>query len=61
MDDTAPEASPAFGCPEGRDTCEGDGPDPITNFMDYTQDSCMFEFTGGQAVRMQQAWTAYRA
>jgi hypothetical protein len=59
--DTAPEASPAFNCPEGRDTCVGDGLDPITNFMDYTQDSCMFEFTEGQAVRMQQAWLAFRA
>jgi pregnancy-associated plasma protein-A len=61
VDDTAPEASPAFNCPVGRDTCEGDGLDPITNFMDYTQDSCMFEFTPGQAVRMQQAWAAFRA
>jgi hypothetical protein len=59
--DTAPEASPAFFCPEGRDTCAGDGLDPITNFMDYTQDNCMFEFTDGQAVRMQQAWAAFRA
>jgi len=58
--DTAPEASPAFNCPVGRDTCVGDGLDPITNFMDYTQDSCMFEFTAGQAARMQQAWAAFR-
>jgi hypothetical protein len=61
VDDTAPEASPAFFCPEGRDTCKAAGLDPITNIMDYTQDDCMFEFTEGQAVRMQQAWTAFRA
>jgi hypothetical protein len=29
--------------------------------MDYTQDSCMFEFTEGQGVRMRQAWAAFRA
>ena len=61
VSDTEPERSPAFGCPTGRDSCRGGGPDPIYNFMDYTDDFCMFEFTGGQTARMQQNWVGYRA
>ena len=49
--DTPAERSPQFVCVP-RDSCTRDvGVDPIHNFMDYTEDSCMFLFSTGQAER----------
>ncbi|GAB1525921.1 extracellular metalloprotease [Rhizoctonia solani] len=60
VSDTPPEASAASGCPTGRDTCAGGGLDPINNYMDYTYNSCMREFTPGQITRIKSQIATYR-
>ncbi len=63
VDDTPAEGSDANGTCEdnqSRDTCPAPGMDPITNFMDYTVDACMNQFTSGQAARVRQMVGTYR-
>jgi hypothetical protein len=64
--DTPLERSAFFGCPgsKTRDTCKGasgSGVDPIENFMDYTDDPCMYKFSLGQSDRADTMWSTYRA
>lgn len=50
MFDTPAEMSPDFGCQTGRDTCKGSsstsvqGVDPIHNYLDYSDDSCLTQY-----------------
>ncbi|GIH70568.1 hypothetical protein Mth01_28210 [Sphaerimonospora thailandensis] len=60
VDDTPPEAHATMGCPKRKDTCPAPGDDPVHNFMDYSHDRCMREFTTGQAARIRKMWAAYR-
>ncbi|MFZ5439285.1 MAG: pre-peptidase C-terminal domain-containing protein, partial [Myxococcota bacterium] len=61
VSDTPPEASATSGCPASKDTCSGGGVDPIHNYMDYSYDSCMNEFSSGQLTRVNQMMASYRA
>ena len=60
VEDTPAEAKPALGCPDGRNTCESPGDDPIHNYMNYSNDVCMNEFTPGQIERMVAVSSQYR-
>jgi hypothetical protein len=60
VDDTPFEGEPAFGCPIGRNTCPQPGFDPVQNYMDYSDDGCLTEFTSGQNQRMDDLVSVYR-
>lgn len=57
--DTTSEANARFGCPVGAVSCGT--PDPIRNYMDYTDDTCMTGFTAEQARRMRCTLVNYRS
>ncbi|KAI4252283.1 MAG: hypothetical protein L6R42_008027 [Xanthoria sp. 1 TBL-2021] len=62
VSDTPIQKTPTSGCPASKDSCpSAAGLDDIHNYMDYSDDSCYTRFTSGQATRMQQMYSMYRA
>jgi hypothetical protein len=63
VDDTPNQADQNFGCPTFPNTSCNNGPngDMFMNYMDYTDDACMFMFTHGQVTRMQAALDGSRS
>lgn len=59
--DTPSQATPTYGCPDFRDSCAKPGLDPIHNFMDYSDDRCMNNFTPLQQERMRDIVDTYRS
>ncbi len=60
ISDTPREKEAAAGCPIGRDTCSQPGLDPVTNFMDYSDDACVEEFTPEQEQWMKDQVATFR-
>lgn len=61
VDDTPNQRVPTFGCFVGQDSCKSDpGADPVSNFMSYSDDECLKEFTPNQIDRIQALVKAFR-
>lgn len=61
VSDTPAERRPYFGCEGDRDSCPRfPGVDPIHNFMDYSDDVCLYQFTAGQSTRSDDQHLTYR-
>lgn len=63
VDDTPKQSERTYGCPVGgvADSCPGlPGLDSIHNYMDYSDDRYMTEFTEGQEARIHNVWANIR-
>ncbi|MBL0355922.1 MAG: zinc metalloprotease [Chitinophagaceae bacterium] len=58
VDDTPLHNTANYGCPAAghKSTCTGTPVEMTMNYMDYTDDLCMYMFSTGQKTRMQATW-----
>ncbi len=60
ISDTPPQASEHYGCPSYPQSSCNNTSDMYMNYMDYTDDACMYMFTKGQATKMNTTLTVSR-
>ena len=60
VDDTPNQASENYGCPEFPHVSCNNGPtgDMFMNYMDYTDDACMYLFSAGQKLRAEAVFAS---
>ncbi len=60
VDDTPAHNAANYGCPSypHKSTCAGNPNEMTMNYMDYTDDACMYMFTNGQKTRMNAIFAA---
>jgi len=58
--DTPPHNTANYGCPAfpHKSTCTGNPTEMTMNYMDYTDDACMYMFSNGQNTRMKAVFAA---
>jgi hypothetical protein len=63
VDDTPQHNTNNYGCPTypHKSTCTGTPIEMTMNYMDYTNDACMYMFTAGQASRMNATFFSSNA
>jgi hypothetical protein len=60
VEDTNPASTANYGCPNypKKSTCTGNKNEMTMNYMDYTDDACMYMFTNGQKSRILSVFAA---
>jgi hypothetical protein len=63
VDDTPSHNASNYGCPTypHKSTCAGQPTEMTMNYMDYTDDACMYMFSNGQKARMDATFFATNA
>lgn len=60
VNDTPYQRVSTTGCPMPSDSCNTGKLDPVHNYMDYSDDTCRYEFTNMQSASMNAMWQQHR-